>query len=630
MGIRNAGSIIKEARLRAGLTQEQLSEGICSLASMCNIETGKLGVSASTFQALMKKAGSSSEKMPIFKDRSDFDAYMYLKNARLYADKYCFKSAYDELIKLKLCSYGENRLYYQEALFLLARIKYLNGETNYSYLLDILNTAIHISHNELDFSDFSDIFLSYVDNEILILIANIYISSNKIPEAQSLCNEICKNLNRHVVNDKYTAYLQMLTCFTSSRLYFELGKYAEAKEQVTLAMHFSEEYYIETFRLEILFLSILIDCCIDKSSINNDLLYLLSLASYLGCSYVTRLKKRLKELNVPKEYLQVEDPSPVLLPDYDFTYPMDSLSDGVIDYNDDKALTLGRLIYSLRKEQHLSLNELSNGLCSASKLSKIENSTQAPGIHLAEALLNRLGYSERDFIFYGNTTESDYWQKKNRLLSMNHKEELYTEEYANIINSGMNSNNPAIKQLCILFENSKHLYSEDECAALNEGLKISIPDYSINTIGSKNLSWIEISLLNGICLKYIKSNKFDEAKKINDALLSYSQKHFVTPGYQVITMFSSYKLRFRYLYNIGEYRQIINELDLLDNEFLLKSSGSASDFYFYSSQALGEINNYDLMIKHARIAAGYFKLIGLESRKNYLISEIKEQFHVKV
>ncbi len=34
MSIRNAGKTIKEARLKAGMTQEQLSEGICTVLSL--------------------------------------------------------------------------------------------------------------------------------------------------------------------------------------------------------------------------------------------------------------------------------------------------------------------------------------------------------------------------------------------------------------------------------------------------------------------------------------------------------------------------------------------------------------------------------------------------------------------
>ena len=82
MGIRNAGIIIKEARLKAGLTQEQLSHGICTLNSLSFIENSRYGVSSSTFQALMAKAGSPCEAYPIFRDSKEFDAFICLKNAR--------------------------------------------------------------------------------------------------------------------------------------------------------------------------------------------------------------------------------------------------------------------------------------------------------------------------------------------------------------------------------------------------------------------------------------------------------------------------------------------------------------------------------------------------------------------
>ncbi len=59
MSVRNAGTTIKEARLKAGLTQEKLSENVCSVLSLSRIENGSCGVSPSTFQALMQHAGVS-------------------------------------------------------------------------------------------------------------------------------------------------------------------------------------------------------------------------------------------------------------------------------------------------------------------------------------------------------------------------------------------------------------------------------------------------------------------------------------------------------------------------------------------------------------------------------------------
>lgn len=52
MGISNAGSIIREARLKAGLTQEKMSEGICAVKVLSRIETGMTNISHSTFLAL--------------------------------------------------------------------------------------------------------------------------------------------------------------------------------------------------------------------------------------------------------------------------------------------------------------------------------------------------------------------------------------------------------------------------------------------------------------------------------------------------------------------------------------------------------------------------------------------------
>ena len=48
MSVRNAGKAIQEARKKAGLTQEQLSDGICSVLSLSRIENCSAGVSPST------------------------------------------------------------------------------------------------------------------------------------------------------------------------------------------------------------------------------------------------------------------------------------------------------------------------------------------------------------------------------------------------------------------------------------------------------------------------------------------------------------------------------------------------------------------------------------------------------
>ena len=69
MPVHNANLLIKEARIKAELTQEQLSEGICTPQALSRIETGTANVSHVTFQALMKRAGVQYGRFPVFSSR---------------------------------------------------------------------------------------------------------------------------------------------------------------------------------------------------------------------------------------------------------------------------------------------------------------------------------------------------------------------------------------------------------------------------------------------------------------------------------------------------------------------------------------------------------------------------------
>ena len=126
MSIRNAGKTIKEARLKAGMTQEQLSEGICTVLSLSRIENGSSGVSPVTFQALMAHAGAPCEVYPIFASRTDFDCFYSLKRARYFitcSGKYYDKISYfnRDFIQTNLLYMERQSLptpeYYQTSLF---------------------------------------------------------------------------------------------------------------------------------------------------------------------------------------------------------------------------------------------------------------------------------------------------------------------------------------------------------------------------------------------------------------------------------------------------------------------------------------------------------------------------------
>ena len=123
MSIRSANYLIKNARLKAGYTQEQMSAGICSLQALSKIELGLMGVSSATFQTLMERAGASCERFPLFANRMDFEIYYALKLARTYLDINDFSAAYERLVFIQQKQFAANRLNYQEWLLLVALLK---------------------------------------------------------------------------------------------------------------------------------------------------------------------------------------------------------------------------------------------------------------------------------------------------------------------------------------------------------------------------------------------------------------------------------------------------------------------------------------------------------------------------
>ena len=620
MGIRNAGTIIKEARLKAGLTQEQLSQGICNLNSLSFIETNRFGVSSSTFQALMAKAGSPCEAYPIFKNRNEFDAFICLKNARLYVDNRCLSLAYDELARLKASDYGNNRHYYQEAMYLYCLTLYLNDSNDHNHILDTLFKAVRVSHPSFDFDSFDSHYLSSLDFEIIILMANVYMNLGDTAKALDICTKLETFLNRSISKDKYYAYLDMLLSYTLSRYYFKNRNIPFAKEYSEKARALSLEYFIYPFKLEIFILDSITGFLKDRSYLSADFSYVMEVASHLKCAFLAELVPLLKEIGMPDEYISVEIPAPLELEPLSFDSDPASMSEDSFDIGDANVLTIGPLIGELRRDQAISMRKLCDGLCSVSKLSKIESRSQEPSVYLAEALLNRLGYSERDFVFYGNDKESEYSAAKNNLISLALRGESSSSSIDKDVEQCLESEEPLVRQLGLLFDNVKDATSPEERKRLYEALEISLPDFDLTSLSTRRLSWAEISILNSITVNCIRCNDLKEARQINDILYEYSKGSFIKPGYKNITLTTPAKDRLRILYNMKEYKKLTEEFASFDDEFLLKNFNLAGNLFFYSSQSFGESKEYESMKKHARISAGYFALLGNSKRCDYLLT----------
>ena len=76
MGMYRIGDVIKKARESKGITQERLSEGICSVPTLSRIENNERMPSRSVFNRLMQRLGRNPEIYDSFLNKSEFNYFL--------------------------------------------------------------------------------------------------------------------------------------------------------------------------------------------------------------------------------------------------------------------------------------------------------------------------------------------------------------------------------------------------------------------------------------------------------------------------------------------------------------------------------------------------------------------------
>ena len=504
MPIHNANLLIREARTKAGLTQEQLSEGICTPQALSRIETGTANVSHVTFQALMERAGAEYGRFPIFSSRDGFECLYGLNRVRLYLDAWQLRPAYDELDKLEEKNWAENRLYYQEWLLLHCRLQSLSGccshRENYSTLLD----ALHITRPTINLSDFHTLLLSQNEIQLLTLIAQEALFLDMAP----LCRQICAQLDGFLADSTFalSAKERMQTDAAVVSVKYLIGR-EEFESAFELADSYRHKAALNAYDAPLVELTFLIGLCCHYSGKAELADMYIKAAFYsaqaIDSCYATRCRNYLeKETDYPITGSMKDFPTVVLtaFPPKSF---MDSVpvTDGVHEGDNASAYTLGHLIQDLRLEQNISQSVLCYGLCSKSKLSKIENDILQPDVNLVVALLQRLGISGNFMPYWGNRKDAEF---RNLCFQAAHNQNMPREEvsiYINKMEQLLDKDN-ILNYQQYLCSTSFKLDPYERIRILTEALSLTLPNFDIHQICSYRLTCLELAILNNIAHEY--------------------------------------------------------------------------------------------------------------------------------
>ena len=632
MAVRNAGKIIREARLKAGLTQEQMSEDICSVLTLSRIENNSAGVSPSLFQALMSRAGAPRNIFPVFPSRKDFDCFYTLKRARLYLESWQLQEAYDELLKVKNADFSNNKFHYQEWLYLQGCLQSRSGSCEHQLIYEIFISALIITKPNIDFSDLSNELFSDIELELLIEISNelLYLSQSDL--SYIICSQLESYINNAELSFIERDRLLSRNAIARTKYLLYTHDYNKALETINEYRHLMVVNSENASLLELNFwtaMSYYYCGNIEKAhQMFNDTFYS---AHAIESCYATICLKFVSENTsiIIDDYIKSLPSIDCKTFKYEKITDSLSLSDGTYDLFSPDVLTLGRLIYVLRKEQNISQAVLCQGLCSKSKLSKIENDQLQPDIFLSEALLQRLGVSERVFSFWGNSNYKILYELKSKIL--NSKLTSLKEQFALLkqFKELLSENNNILLQFYYALSYDFLDESERRIATLQNALNLTLPDFDILNINNYRLSLIELGIIGNIAYEYREISP-SKSNLYFSKLLEYRNLSSVNIMFQSL-VYPIFIYKYAHsLYHQKYYLQLSNLYTFSVARILKIHLDSLGFFTLFFVQALGECNDYKKAFYYGKCAASIERMLELHSNALSIASTLKSDFDIEI
>lgn len=614
------GKSIRIAREKIGLTQEELADGICSVVSLSRIENGNAGVSYSTFQALMSRMGVKLNVSSSFINELDFECFYTLKKIRYLIHMWRYEEAYEELEKVETYDFANNKLYYQEWLILYS---YLFQE-NDMYKYQLLHLAFDITRKNIDIFHLERYYLSYHEMEILILLGNEYLYNKELEKCCVLCKQIETYLDTmsFEMYHKYTLRAQYEILYTKYLL--SVKKYKKAYENIEKARQKAVESHCDTPTHELTFLTGIACyfCGDNESALKYIKIALYSYASMKSCQTSICIEVIKKYLGM--DFLaEVSDIISIKQPYFE-KKPIKNLvlSNGIEENGVSDKITIGKLIGILRRKQNLSQKILCYGICSESKLSKIENGELTPDFFQTQVLLQRLGLSDLYFSFYVKETDVELYNYKQELIIVGINEIEKIEKLIDSIKKSLKPNDKLNMQFILSYKAAYQSDIQLQIKMLEEALQLTLPNFTFERIKEYRISKSELDILNLLATSYVDSGKVTEGisclYRILDYLETVADFLYKERMLGITIGFLNYSLyKQQRFYEIAE---------LVEKKLIACRTYYMGNICAHYYQAVLKLDNNkpDRAILYAKFSYYNFKIAGYDKVSEKLIEDTKE------
>lgn len=183
-----------------------------------------------------------------------------------------------------------------------------------------------------------------------------------------------------------------------------------------------------------------------------------------------------------------------------------------------RSWSLGEIIRYLREKQRISLEQLSQGVCSVSTLSRVENNIRVLNFLPAQRLLGRLGWKVSEFESYCNDKEFQCYQNRMEISALR-KQKNFAKMKHVLKNYKMQVRTSKTDLLQQQFIKGKEALLEIEEGRLKEGISLIQEAISLTVFGWKEkkdslLGFEELELFGMLADAYERLEEREKAYEI--------------------------------------------------------------------------------------------------------------------
>lgn len=247
MGKNTLGEIIYQLRKKAGLTQEDLSEGICSPISISRIENGKQMPSSKVLERILERLGTSTYQLcnVYFENEYQEDLNQTLSEIEAMISAEDFDSARKALQNLPMNKMDAGSFQRTKMLHVAICMKENTNDQNPE---DELMDSLKLTKPEIDLFHCRDELFSPTEINILVMITTAKYMADKNLEAIRLGEEVMFALERSQSRLLDFDILQINLAHNLSQILRSENRYQEAltyaKKAEELSLQGTEQFML--------------------------------------------------------------------------------------------------------------------------------------------------------------------------------------------------------------------------------------------------------------------------------------------------------------------------------------------------------------------------------------------------